>query len=318
MAPTPHVIRVPFYFLFYFISRRFVILIVWLWGNRKMIPKGGTRTAHHHLIQYSSCQKDIRTTTDMIIVSKDTTIDKRHQTEIPGMYQMCALKLKPLERALILKLSILYTHNDCEEPIVFHVENLFPSINDGDCNHPDQTGEIDIVIPGAHHAGPVPPSDRLLYEPNFVNLGDGFHALQYAGIENHIMNARSTCVTNAGSYTFATNMDSQQEYVAFMYNDPLVVFLMAHKQHFAELKSNDIHITDDIIYLIRKSLVERVQQFFKNAVFPLLHYTETPAVYFRLKNDMCEGAVSFMLQLDYVVISPGIESYHAIGIKLNF
>lgn len=290
---------------------------------------------HHHLILYEEHNKESRTITDTVILTwngeqKIFEADERHKTGDPHVFRACPIRLKKGEKAIILGLSMLYSHNDLETPIELYVRPLFevPKAEDDvvdDDNvdvipaHPDVTGKLKITIPGNHFYGAVPLEDRLLYQPNLVHLG--INILQYAGTEDAIKNARSTGVSDQG-----IRYDTQ----VFMATDPLVEFLMTHRRHFPELHADDIRqitVPPDkgggIAYHLKNYMVKRVREFFTHNIHPMFRYTTKQDVQLfwpmpaNLNSCSERPVIMFMLKLDYVVVSPRIPTYKHYGIQIS-
>ncbi len=255
---------------------------------------------HLHLVKYEIEERVIKTLTDVIIFSVSDgklVSDYAHASGVN--FKLFHLGLKQQEKAFILKIKTLYTHNDLLEPIL-----LKCALPGGD--------NCTIVIPGNGFRGVVDPTSSLVYEPNVINLGiDLFY---YVGMENHITNKKSTCVTPEGI--------DKKSYDAFRFTDPLVVFVLQYRHKFEELRSDDIiQLKEDAsIYLVKKSLVERIQRLFQNAVFPLFKYKTDNS--FELKADQLEtkgvGFVMVQVQMDYILVSPRILNYETEGIKIKF
>ena len=265
------------------------------------------RSDHLHLIKYDLEDRIILTKTDAIIlhVSEKTgllTPDYAHSGGGEGTIRLFNLGLKSHEKAFILNIRTIYTHNDFMESVLLECP-LFP------------LESCTLVVPGNGFRGVVDPSSNLVYEPNMLNLG--INLFPYIGMEQHILNKKSTCVTPEG-------IDSKS-YDAFKFTDPLVVFLLQYRHKFDTLKSDDIvqFKDDNSIYLIKKSLVERVQQLFKNAIFPLFQYKTDNEFELKVKEPgVAKGLpnmfVMVQVQIDYIKIAPRMANYEVDGIKLKF
>lgn len=293
-----------------------------------------TLVVNHHLRSYTGPTKDIRTVTDQIhftVHGRGDVVrlepDERHATaaDTPNVFTVCPFGLMGDEAALVMSIKLLYVHNDFEEDLSFEVDLGFGPPRNGEDSallHPDASGRAILFIPGRAHDGPVPVAHRLVYEPNLFNLG--INILQYVGAESHLLCTRSTGVSDRGT---------RYDYQTFSYTDPLVVFLMENKGHFDELRSDDIYVTRGAgpngggdMYTIRTELVLRIQQFFRDAVFPQIRYTRAPALLLRWKKkpsnppppDGPQPVLSFMVQMDYLVVSQKQPlKYQVTGIRLN-
>ena len=283
--------------------------------------KGGVRKHQHYLVEFEYPQKDARSMVDCIVLSKKGnrrfSSDVRHQMREKGFFSICPLNLKEHERALIIRLSTLYIHNDFEEQFTFRVhmfDSPLPSGVKGESSslHPDYSGFTKFIVPGKRWAGLVPEGERNIYEPNLFNLG--INVLQYAGLEYYIREARSSHLSREGN---------EEGVRVFLETDPIIPFIMKHKHHFPELQSNDIVIDVDHsppLYVIKVDFIERVQRFFDNAIFPLIHYTKRDSLYLNFEEggkEEEEGMIMIMFKVDYVVISPHIPDIYVTKHKLG-
>jgi hypothetical protein len=243
---------------------------------------------------------------------EDLKVDESHRIpDKEDAYKLCTLDFDPSrgEKAVILKINILYSHNENDDAFFWEVNLREQTKEEHLSNHPDSTGKICIVVPGSKYQGLIPVDERLVYEPKLVHLD--INILPYVGIEGHILNARSTCITSQGI---------EHDYQAFHQTDPLLVFLLEYKHHFDEVNARDIKKGAERMYLVKRHLVKRIQSFFKNSVFSLIKYVEQPVIEFKWKNPPGKdnkGFVSATIQVDYVVLSPEVIHYKAQGIKLD-
>lgn len=295
----------------------------------KLKPHTPQRHVYHHLVTHTFPHREARTVTDVVtfhMVNGKLVPDERHRVKgAAHLIQVCPLKLKEHECAIISGFDLVYALNDFDVFLEFCVEPMFQVHPEADYTpedyvvetpegekHPDETGTPQFVVPARRYDGVIHPDERCIYRPRYMDLG--FNVPAYIGLETHILNARSTCVVQQG-VTFS------QEYEPFMPTDPFAVYLMQNRHLFAELRDDDICLSqtsgegESDIYLIRKTLVERVKDFFREALFPLFHYTRNDAVRFAWKtrpsieNTRCSHpVVTLMFQLDYIVVSPQIAS----------
>ena len=277
-----------------------------------------------HLVHFEPPPKTIKTTTESLsffINNQGETHSTHSIKDHEDLFKLCTLDFDPLreEKAFILKVQILYSHNDYDNFWEWEVEKLFdctnPSsrlqegIGEEGSKHPDSTGRLKIVIPGGQFKGCINPEDRLVYQPKLVHLG--VSVFPYVGLEHHILGARSTCLTHAGI---------AHEYVAFANTDPFLVFFLEHKDKFDETNAHDIKRYEKNV-LVKRHLVKRVQQFFQNALFPLFHYVaKDSTLVFRWpkeKRPQTKGFINAMIQVDYIVITPEIPKYKLQGTTLK-
>jgi len=267
-----------------------------------------------YLVQFEYPPKVIKSKTESIMFCfRDSvlTVDNLHEiSDNLSAFKLCTLDFDPSkgEKAVILKVNILYAHNEFESAFFWNVS--FQNNKEETTNsHPDETQKICVVVPGYEFKGVVPVNERLVYEPKLVHLD--IPILPFIGIENHILNARSTCITSQGI---------DKEYQAFNHTDPLLVFLLQHKNHFDEVNSQDIKKAGPSIYLVKRHLTKRIQNFFKNSVCSLIKYVENPTVQFTWEYDVKQcvnGFVSAVIQIDYVVLSPEAIRYKTNETKLD-
>jgi hypothetical protein len=266
-------------------------------------------SVHHFLSQIEWPEKEIRTVTDVIIYRR-TMFNQMVPDALHSDNTICKLDLKTNQRAFIIKVQVLYTHNETDDPIVadigpmFHVDHM-PE-NPEEC-HPDKTGVTRFMIPGKRWTGVVHPDARVLYEPNLVNVG--INILQYAGIENAILEARSTVISPTGVVSGG--------YRAFTTTDPLLMFYLTHKQHFEELHANDIRQQTQTVYVVRQELVQRIQDFFRDTVYPHLLYTTARALPLKCNFEHMPETVMVMISTDYMVISPQKPVYKTSDVRLK-
>lgn len=249
-----------------------------------------------HLVEYVEPYKEIKTITDLVVLKPDAANhnclvpDRRHRTDVVGEFATCATELGDQDQIVILGVHLLHTLTDFDAPMRF------------------KHAEIVLNIPGNQLNARIPAEDGLLYQPNMMNLG--ISLLPYIGLESHILQARSTCVTPHGI---------DREFVAFKSSDAFIVFLLHNKNHFDLLHADDIKTSaDGHIYFVRSPLVQRVQKFFTNVVFPHIKYTsaaearkglcfgwQSDAV-FAARSDM---VCAFQIQMEYIHLSPRTPAY---------
>jgi hypothetical protein len=277
--------------------------------------EGGAR--HHHLVEYTHPHSDIRTVTECVVLTCDSDThsvhaDRRHD-DGDGGFRACGIALdseRRKERGILLRLEMLYTLSDLDEPLEVEAYDMFDERAGGEGVHPDFTGTVRFAVAGGGQAGVIAKHDRLIYEPNFLNLG--VNLLPFVGAEHHILEARSSCVSS----------DENHDACVFSYTDPLVVFLMAHRAHFRATADDDIVSTtrpqQGPVYAIRRALVRRVQDFFRTAVYPQIRHVRAGGLRFRLPQAPCKaGTVVMMLRADYLVVSARMPQWEATTLQLN-
>jgi len=256
-----------------------------------------------YLVHFEHPPKTMKTKTESILFYSNKSDDLHKMEDKQDCFKLCTLDFDPSkgERAVILKINILYSHNEYDETFFWNT-----SLKNKE--EEESTNKICIVIPGNQFKGAISVEDRLVYEPKLVHLG--IPILSFIGIEGHIMNARSTCITSQGI---------AHDYQAFHQTDPLLVFLLEHKHHFDEVNAQDIKKAGEQIYLVKRHLVKRIQAFFKNSVYSLIKYVDHPVIEFQWKNEpeKKDAFVSAVIQVDYVVLSPELIKYKTQGTKLD-
>lgn len=280
------------------------------------------------LIHYEPPHKTIKTLTESVCFYVDATgemhADEAHRTETQDVFKLCTLDyvVEKGERAMILDVRCVYVHNEFEETFFWDVEDVFERKEEPAAaeksQHPDVTGKMCIAIPGARYKGIVPEEARSIYKPRHAYLD--IPLLSYVGLESHILGASSTCISQQGT---------QHEYQAFNATDPLLVFLLQHKNRFDEVNASDIKSVtaqnQHVYYLVKRHLVKRVQSFFKT-LYSLIHYTQRPVLEFRWRSKPCfepqhqqiRGRfIHAMIQVDYLVLHSQVLKYKVHGEQLN-
>ena len=124
--------------------------------------------------------------------------------------------------------------------------------------------------------------------------------MHYVGLEERIMSETRTWVgtTHANSTVRV-----------FERTDPLLVFMLQHRHLFSELSADDMQIrsTEAGTYFVKETLVQRVQQFFRSQVLPLIQYLPDDCAHLVLRavnppENM--GLVMIQVQVDYVSVFP--------------
>lgn len=224
--------------------------------------------------------------------------------------------LNPNEKCLILGITQLYLQNDSEYDITFYIENLFPindkdenRENDNNNNHPDNSGSIKIFVPKKCR-GVIEKDDQLLYEPQKIKNPN---ILRYVGMEDAILKPR-TVVLNEKD-------EEKKTEEIFKESDPVVDFMIQHLDEIDEISAADIkEITPNEIggattYKISPNALEKVREFFKDAIFDIFKYTdlkETKVSWDKLKRKKEEEEedqiIFIILRLEYLVISQNSQS----------
>jgi hypothetical protein len=299
---------------------------------------------HHYLVEYDQPRKVLRTCVDSITFrATDDGLgikpDDRHANGA-----IFDLGLKAKEKALIMAINMTYCTNDTNQDVELVFTQLFDNDEaktggggggeenkEGVCNgqHPDVSGQVRFFVSRAAN-GEIHGADRLLYEPNFTNLG--FPAIHYVGLEHSILNARSTAVT----YHKAPDPDFE----VFKRSDHLIVFILENKTHFKDKrgkpsigKHDIIMLPDNDYYMVSKRALKTVRDFFESDVFTLFRYTThnhlslawkpvkktdgdlptellTPME--RERKTDGSAVIVLFLEVNYIVIEPEMHRYASI------
>jgi hypothetical protein len=263
----------------------------------------------HHLIPRNEPQKDIRIVTEVVVFSGASLDPSTGSIELP---------LKEHEKASILRVSVLWSQNDYPDGVCLRLGPLFEVPIDAPRlkGHPDETGLTYLPIPG-EWKGPLNSDARVLYQPNFLNLGANL--LTYIGMEKSIMHPRSVAVASKSSSPL-------DDFEIFKPGDPFVSFILDNAATcFSEhIKPDDIlRVNSSQNYAVRKSATQRVRQFFENAVFPQFRYNTTGTISIQWDRQpvlpLHGKFVIAIVQVEYVVIKPTVLTMFKkmAGIKLD-
>lgn len=287
----------------------------------------GNGHVRHYLVEHPAMQQERRTSYDHLCLSvapgtRHLLPDERHAQR----HTLFDIALRVGERALLLGIEMLYCTNDLGVEVMLEFPALF---EEGDV---DAAGRVVFVVP-AHANGNVPRRDRMLYEPNFCNLG--IDIVPWAGLEGSIVSARSTAVV--GTYP----LPAEAQYQLFRENDPLLLFFMRNRNSFPDLDKFEITALStstsaaaEGICRVPKAVVDRVQRFFQTSVLPLFHYTTQKALLIKWPTQLAHNApypqattenpfvsaagggghwgVTLTFCLHYVVVAPRAPSCFAI------
>jgi len=209
-----------------------------------------------------------RIATDILVLQPNGTVLIPDDDHKDGHF--FSLPLEPHERAVIVAIRIKFARNPFNQPIRLRFVRVFDpnEAKQKTHHHPDFTGQMDFVIP-AHANGVVPEQDKLIYQPNIVNLSNG-KLLRFAGMEHAILGAHSTVVAKMDG-------SKKESEVLFHPTDPFVVFMMEERNTLfqAPLMFSARLVqagAGDPMYAIPKSLVEHAQTIFRDGIFPLFRY----------------------------------------------
>jgi hypothetical protein len=250
--------------------------------------------SRHILVSPQHVQRSVERCTELICfhMLKDMTLvpDGRHE----GGLLFNLMRKAAEDKIIIMGIRVLYATNDLGQDFYLYLGGI-------GCKH-----VVNFVIPSTSE-GVIAEQDRLVYEPNLMNLGTNI--LPYAGLEHAIKEARSSVCDSINEIN--TN------WVAFASTDPLLLFLLENRTTF-DADQHQIRMSTSEtpnVYLIHRDLVTRAQFIFNNAIFPLFTYTQERHLTLtwdslekvdeeamRAKDGFC--IVTMMLSVDYMVIQP--------------
>lgn len=240
---------------------------------------------HHFLVEHHpSIIKTVDSKVDDICfhLMPDMTL----VAQKPTLFQL------PKEKILILNVSIPYCRNDSE-----HVINIALHITDNRMC-------MFSIAPNAR--GPLPLDEREVYKARFMSLG--FNVVPYIGMENAILNAHSSVICEKGA---------NPQIELFKYSDPFLCFMKDHKTHFPEVDIIQTGLPE--VCAVPKQAVGRVQSFFKEAIFPLFEYSNTPNLEFSWTPEQlqqqptkCESGfaiVMVLVKVEYIVVKQEVPKF---------
>jgi len=317
------------------------------------IAKRFSVSTHHYLNEFEEPLKKCKSSAFLIrytlVKDSDEFVHFVPEAAFRGADNACHFmqrltkQLKGGQRAIITSVSATYNSNDVDHEHVFHIRNMFQphtpppheeEEEEGDGTHPDKTGHTTFIVPPLMR-GPVPLEDRVVYEPNLTNAG--INVLQYAGMEDAILNPRSGILPR----TVDEILGDTKTYEVFQAGDAAAVFVIQHRLELDCLDSDVVEQTGpdgEIIYMISKTMLDRVRSLFRTAVFPLLLYTqfdqaelvwdpptqsEREAIYERHREALDSGrpedapTLSMLIVVDYLVITPGAPVFKTNSIDLG-
>lgn len=230
------------------------------------------------------------------------------------LFQVPSARLQSGDRVLLLSLELQWASNDLATDVVFAISRPTDSIP-----------LCKMRIP-AGFAGRVPEIDSLLWRPSWAS-GDFKHDIsQYAGMEAAILNAHSSALGSSVAVC---------DFELFRACDPFLVFLLKHRGKFPDLRPSDVALAthdayrapEDVLWRVSRSAMDRVQRFFRTAVFEQLRYdTDTalvidepecaPAAAAAATGERFAG-VTALLTLRYMIVSPSVPKFDVVERELN-
>jgi len=238
--------------------------------------------------------------------------------------QDMASGLKTNEKAIIMGVFLLYVQNELQIPMELTIRNLF-SIHESLLNkkaHPDNTGKLTLMM-DAQQRGLQPPDKQMLYLSTAENDG----ALSYAGLETRLLQPRSIPIQSKGK---EEEDEEDEAYELFTDEDEMIKFILQNKAMFAytsremyKVEFDEKDPTKDIThYHVSKEFLAKVRQYFSDAIFPCIHYTnfvdtrldlgltqeqrhQLSALHPAPTAHQAYPSVSFTLQFNYIVITTG-------------
>jgi len=191
------------------------------------------------------------------------------------------------QRAVILGIYLLFVCNETYDTCTIQMSGLFEpkktTHRNEDVGHPDETGTISIICP-AQFNGPITENDRILYRPRLKDE----YIRKYAGLEEAIMKPQS--VLNNGRNVYEET-------------NPIVSFIIDHSDHLKPALNSDFVRHNGGFYEIGAAFLERVQRFFEHTIFDSIRYTRFDQIQFM--GGVRKERISFILQMNYLLITPG-------------
>lgn len=259
----------------------------------------GPAVVHHCTLSWGEPPtKRLATVVDLILFSERGQADPRHS--FPSLaggkdgdcFKICLLPpLARGERRLITEIRLTYAHNDCGSTVRY---GLYVPAASAAGTAETKLGHM--AVP-AGFAGTIASDtgSRLVYQAPFANL-DKLPVMHYLGMEERLLSETRTWVGTAGATS---------AYRAFEPTDPLLVFMLKNRHMFDELSVDDIRLQGPM-YVVRETLVERVQRFFRTQVMPLIEYLPEDCEHLVLRKEggpaPLGAQVALQLELDYVSV----------------
>lgn len=189
--------------------------------------------------------------------------------------------------AIITGIYLLFVNNESAEEYRPLLRGLFPATEEKneDVQHTDDSGKLTIICP-AQFNGPVEGNDGLLYKPRLT-----FDKLMnYAGLEQ----------------AFSHSQTQQEEAIYVTQDHPIVHFVKFHQDILSPTTSDMIHHEKAGHYELTRDFYERVCAYFCANIKMDLRPTRFDEAEFTC-NKLPKGdeLVSFVVQLDYLLVMPG-------------
>ena len=244
-------------------------------------------------------------------------------------------ELQSNQKAIIMGIFLLMVQNELhvnlELPIrkLFHVDDNSTMNNTKKKVHPDMTGKISILF-DSEQRGIQSEDKQMLYESTAENDG----ALKYAGLEQRLLEPRSIPINSKGKEEETETEfeeEKEEEYEMFTDEDESIKFILQNKEQFTPTRSEMYKIDfeekdllkDITYYHVSKDFLSKVRKYFKDAIFPFLHYTTFTETRLSLelsddmmqkilalhpkpeKNQIPAPSLFFTLQFNYIIITTG-------------
>lgn len=264
------------------------------------------------------------------------------EKETTYVFGALARRLAAKEQALIMGVFLLVAQNELDIGVEFTLRHLFPVQKNLETMsaHPDYTGKIKLMVP-RNQRGLVPGDNQMQYEFNSENE----ITLKYAGLEQRILHQHSVPFSvqkEEESDEEPKGKEEEDDYELFTDEDELIEFLLQNRDLFKPSAKEMYQVSfeegqksnDKTYYHLQKDFLQKVRTYFRTDIFSKLHYTrfvdqqldlhlseemQKKILSLHPKNERQPApSVSFVLQVNYLVVSEGSVKTEAKPIKRHY
>lgn len=232
----------------------------------------------------------------------------------PNPFKTLVSLVDEQQRVIIKGMYLLFVNNEFTTDLEVKVTRLFDVPRDHanqDIHHPDDTAQVTILCPRDMNAI-VRDRDAVLYKPRLPLSV----LTEYVGLEGAILEPQSVKIP-----TQQVGGEGQEE--VFEKTNPLVPFILNHKDELKPTPEEFVKMPGpdhQIFYKIQETLLVRVRDLFRNTIFHDMRYTRFEDCRFQCKLQKepkrATANLCFILELKYLVITPGEGKMHVTEIKL--